>query len=111
MVPVLRRDPRCPRGAAVTWAEEVAAIRHEYAPAKAQRARAVLEAVAREHGMTPKLVLGPCRVRRLVAARRETAIRLVEEGLSVREVAMVMGRDHSSILYLLGRLAKCREAA
>ena len=53
-------------------------------------------------------ILGPSKITSVVAARRWVCKRLQERGFTVAEIGAMMGREHSSVLYLLGRTAKAR---
>ena len=80
-------------------------------PVKAREAEAILVEVARAHGMTPTLMLGPCKVPRVVAARREAAHALMAKGLTMRDTAIVLGLHRSSIGYLIGLYGQAKRAA
>lgn len=70
--------------------------------------RAILAECAAKHGITVNdLLHDRKRSRRalLVAARRECARRLrLERNLSTPQIGALLRRDHTSVLYLLGRL-------
>lgn len=59
-------------------------------------------------GFSPRLIRGQCRERRFVAARRKIAMKLQEAGYNSTEIAKAMSRDHTSVLYLLGRTAAAK---
>ena len=73
-----------------------------------QRTPDIIREVAGRHGMTVGIVLSPRRSRRVVRCRYE-AIRAVHEAkphLSSPELGQIFGRDHTTILYALGRIGR-----
>jgi len=66
----------------------------------------LVKTVAREHGITPTALLGSGRARKIVQARADLAGRLDENGLSSGEIGMIIDRDHTTVLHLLGRTKK-----
>lgn len=73
-------------------------LKTEYSP--------VVEEVAKDHGVTAVALLGPGRARKLVQARADLAGRLDDKGLSSSEIGLILNRDHTSVLHLLGRTTK-----
>lgn len=67
--------------------------------------RAIVLGVAKKHRIPIKEVFGPRRFRQFVRARHE-AIRAVAEAkphLSMPQLGAIFSRDHTTILYVLGR--------
>lgn len=64
----------------------------------------VLAAVARHSGLTESAITGPHQSPRVVAARW-LAIRLLRDAchMSLPEIGLMVGRDHSSIVHQLKR--------
>lgn len=56
-------------------------------------------------------VLSACRTRSVVACRRACAFELQRRGLSTIEIGRLLGRDHTSILNLLGTTSKAARRA
>ena len=48
-------------------------------------------------------VLSACRTRSVVACRRACAFELQRRGLSTSEIGRLLGRDHTTVLHMLGR--------
>ena len=90
----------------MTWESDIAEMHSRHRPVKAREAEALLVAVARSHGMTPTLMLSPCKVPRVVAARREAAHELMARGLTMKDTAIVLGLHRSSVGYLVGKYGK-----
>lgn len=65
----------------------------------------MLRGVCARHGVDVQPVLGPCRFKELVAARREFVVNAISVGKwsSVQIGRFLGNRDHTSILYLAGR--------
>lgn len=66
---------------------------------------ALIEEVAKRHGLTAFDVVSRCREHRVVAARYE-AIRIVHAArptMSSPQLGRLFNRDHSTVLYALGR--------
>ena len=61
--------------------------------------RDMISAAAEKHGVTRAEILGSCRRKNIVAARREVMYRAVEAGYSLGEIGRRIGRDHTSVLY------------
>lgn len=59
-------------------------------------------------GVSPLLIRGQCRERRFVVVRRRIALGLQAAGFNSTEIARAMDRDHTSVLYLLGRTAAAK---
>lgn len=78
----------------------------------AAETRAIIAAVASAHGCHLHEVLGPSRLRCIVAARKE-AIRAVAEKRphwSVNQIARAFGLTHWTVLWHLGRLDRNKAA-
>jgi hypothetical protein len=90
----------------MTWESEIAEMHSRHRPVKAREAEQILVEVATAHGMTPTLMLSPCKVPRVVAARREAAKALMAKGLTMRDTAIVLGLHRSSVGYLIGLYGK-----
>lgn len=72
----------------------------------------VITRVASEHGMRYRELVGRQRTKFHVAARHDAALRLRMLGLSYPEIgAHLGGRDHTTILYILGELGRQRREA
>ncbi len=67
-----------------------------------------VDAMALSAGFAPQLIRGPRRKRKLVVVRRRIAIHLEHAGYNSTEIAKAMSRDHTSVLYLLGRTAAAK---
>jgi len=63
---------------------------------------------SREGGIPPRVVRGRCRVARVVRLRAWIAAELrADYGLSYPEIGRVLGgRDHTGIMYLLGKISR-----
>ena len=94
----------------MTWESEIAEMHTRHRPVKAREAEQILVETARAHGMTPTLMLSPCKVPRVVAARRSAAHELMARGLTMKDTAIVLGLHRSSVGYLIGRYC-AKEAA
>lgn len=68
--------------------------------------RAYARQRAKEMGVDPFVLLGPIRLRYLVAARMQVAKELRSFGLSLPEIGHAMNRHHTSIMNLLRTEAK-----
>lgn len=68
----------------------------------------LLASVCQRHGVPVRSVIGPLRHKELVLARKEFCRAALDLGRwsSPQIGAFLGGRDHSSILYLAGRLAR-----
>lgn len=78
-----------------------------------QRIDAIIAACARRHRVSVADILGPRRFKHIVAARWE-AIRAVAAEFpefSTPRLGRIFGRDHTTILWALGRTARARRAA
>ena len=60
--------------------------------------------IALRHGFTRHDVLGPCKVRPLVMARRECIAMFRARGLSTPQIGRIMQRDHSTIVHALQQM-------
>jgi chromosomal replication initiation ATPase DnaA len=60
--------------------------------------------VARQRGLKVADILGPRRFPELVAARREIAQLLSDEGLSYPSIGRAMNRHHTTAMYYIGAL-------
>lgn len=69
-----------------------------------ERAEAIRAAVCRCAGIEVEDLAGPGRYRNLVIARQVLAGVLRDEGMPLSSIGAVMGRDHSTVMWALGRL-------
>ena len=90
------------------WQEEAAALLKRREEVKAREAADLVTGVATEHGISTTLLLSPCRLPEVVAARRDAAERMLGMGMSCVDIGLVLNRDHSTVLSLLGRLRRQR---
>lgn len=68
-----------------------------------QRYHAEIEAIARLHGVTFEDVVGPRRVRPIVAARNAAMWAIwFAHGLSLPRVGRLFGRKHPAVIYAIG---------
>ena len=65
---------------------------------------ALIEDAAREAGCTIQQMLGPCRRAPIVTARQKAMLRAYEEGFSSTQIGWAFNRDHTTVLYAVGRL-------
>lgn len=63
------------------------------------KSREIIRAVALEHGLQPRDLLGRDRFGHFIAARREAMVRLREAGFSYPQIGRFLGRDHSTIVF------------
>lgn len=63
----------------------------------------VLARAAEDHGYSVADLRGPERTYRVNAARRTACVRLRALGLSVLEIARLLDRDHTTVVYHLGK--------
>lgn len=61
---------------------------------------------AANHNTIIPLVLGQSRARAEVHARREVMQRLHSDGLSYSEIGRLLNRDHSTVMFNLGKIEK-----
>lgn len=67
----------------------------------------ICEKVATTHEVRVSDIRGPSRLKHIVAARKEACRLMLAEGFSSPMVGRFLGkRDHTSVLYLAGRLGK-----
>lgn len=70
----------------------------------------LFEGVAHKHKIAIADLLGACRERKVVKARAELVhILYNERNLSSSQIGAILGRDHSSILHLLGHTKRGAE--
>ena len=62
--------------------------------------------IAADHRLSTEEMLSPNRSPALVEIRRQVVIRLLAMGLSRSEIGGLLGRDHTSIMNMLGELDK-----
>ena len=67
------------------------------------QAREIIKVVALERGVSMDLIRGNCRWREVVLARAEVARQLTKRGYSGTRIGAMLNKDHSTILYYLGR--------
>lgn len=63
----------------------------------------IIQEVARERGVDPSQLTRPCRIKKVFRARAEVARRLDALGYSTPRIGAVLGHDHTTIFYYLGR--------
>jgi chromosomal replication initiation ATPase DnaA len=63
---------------------------------------ALLELVAMACGVTIADILGRSRYREHVQARRRFAMEMLERGCEMSYIGRVLGRDHTTIMHLVG---------
>jgi hypothetical protein len=68
--------------------------------------RAKIQEIADRYGVTPEILAGWRHPRRLLRARVELAESLAARGSSATQIAVIMNRDHSTVYFYLGRLAR-----
>lgn len=70
-----------------------------------QRADEALRAVCERHGVTREMLLGPYRKGPVMAARRAAIMEIarVHPDWKSRKIARVVHRDHSTVIYHLGK--------
>ena len=68
-----------------------------------ERTHAEIDAIAQEHGYTVEDILGPSRLKRLVAVRRLCILMFRDRGFSTTEIGRIMNRDHSTIVHALNK--------
>ena len=75
---------------------------------RSDSARAVVEAICRKYDITFGEMVGPRRSHHLVKARHEAmaAVWEARPDMSTIQIGKLFNRDHSSILYALGKLGK-----
>ncbi len=67
------------------------------------QARAIIEMVATDAGIDPRLIVTRCRKKKIFHARVEVARRLAERGYSTPRIGRILNHDHSTIVFYLGR--------
>jgi hypothetical protein len=93
---------------AMTWQEEAAALLGRRNEVLAKEAAGIVTEIATRHAISTVLLLSPCRLPEVVAARREAAEELHMKGLTSADIGLVLNRDRSSVVNLLGRLRRQR---
>jgi hypothetical protein len=68
-----------------------------------QKNLAAIDAIAQEHGYTVEDILGPSRLKHLVAVRRLCILMLRERGYSTNEIGRIMNRCHTTIVHALNK--------
>lgn len=66
----------------------------------------IVDTVCRSHGITLGQLTGCRRVKNFVEPRKEAAKRLRAVGLSTTQIAKILNRDHTTVMYLLGMLKR-----
>lgn len=102
------------RIAAIDRQLEIARRKYQVAPVarSATPARAMIEMVAAWHGLTGADILSNSRKRVIVTARRDAIVavmhncRIMGRPLSYPEVGRVFGRDHTTILFAIGKIKR-----
>lgn len=72
------------------------------------KSREIIRAVALEHGLQPRDLLGRDRFGHFIAARREAMVRLREAGFSYPQIGRFLGRDHSTIVFHVNKANRAR---
>jgi chromosomal replication initiation ATPase DnaA len=74
-------------------------------------AHEIIYNVARNHGLGVRDILGGGRTKEVVKARHSAikAVKAAKPHLSSTVIGRIFGRDHTSILWALGTLAKCEQ--
>ncbi len=67
------------------------------------QARAIIKEIAELRGLEPREILGRSRFQNVVRARVEVAKRLDERGYSSPQIGKILNRDHTTVLYYIGR--------
>ena len=62
--------------------------------------------IAQKYGLTSEHILGRSRDKWIVKARREVCKELYAKGMSSKTIGNFLNRNHTSILYLLGKLSR-----
>lgn len=70
------------------------------------QAREIIMEVARRRGVDPEMIASKCRRSKIFYARIEVAKRLDERGYSTSRIGAVLGHDHTTVVYYLGRAQK-----
>lgn len=65
--------------------------------------RQLIQEVAARRGVDPRKVAGKCRSQRVFYARIEVAKHLDARGYTTSMIGAVLGHDHTTIVYYLGR--------
>lgn len=71
-----------------------------------ERTHAAINEVAQEHGYTVEDILGPSRLKRLVAVRRLCVLMFRDRGFSTIEIGRAMNRCHTTICHALNKEVK-----
>jgi chromosomal replication initiation ATPase DnaA len=71
-----------------------------------ERTHADINAIAQEHGYTVEDILGPSRLKRLVAVRRLCILMFRDRGHSTPEIGRLMNRCHTTICHALNKEVK-----
>ena len=69
-----------------------------------ERTHAEIDAIAQEHGYTVEDILGPSRLKRLVAVRRLCILMLRDRAFSTVEIGRIMNRCHTTIVHALNKV-------
>ena len=62
--------------------------------------------IAQKYGLTADHITGKSRDKWIVKARREVCEELYAKGMSSKTIGNFLNRNHTSILYLLGKLSR-----
>ena len=73
-------------------------------PYKAHTGLELISSIARQHGFTAADLIGPSRVPEVCTARYRAMKALRQKGRSLSSIGRTFNRDHSSVIYGLGRL-------
>ena len=69
-----------------------------------ERTHAAINEIAQEHGYTVEDILGPSRLKRLVAVRRLCILMFRDRGFSTLEIGRIMNRCHTTIVHALNKV-------
>lgn len=67
------------------------------------QARQIIREVAADRGLHPLQIVSKSRIRKVFRARIEVAKRLHARGYSSPRIGAILGHDHTTIVYYLGR--------
>lgn len=71
-----------------------------------QAAERLLAEVTRAHGVGARDILSPSRMPHVIAARWDYIARLRAEGMSIRRIARLVGRDRTTVRHALKKHAQ-----
>ena len=100
------QEPPQQKTSMAEWRAHQIEIRREKARAKITTerayARALINIIAEKHGERASDILGSSMFGSMMRARREAVVAIAKEtGLSLSEIARLMAKDHTSIIYAI----------